>query len=841
MSKITILKQPATEQIGYVGHELLLSLHVSTVDFEPYIIEWKLNGLSVPANQVSDIDQSLYIQSLTSEQFGVYTARVKLKSNPMDYVDINPITLTRKGWISIQDQSPTYIKKRLGEELDVFVTPMIEDGYHVETIWYHNHVLLTDDKIQQNNVHVDRMSRLDLGVYTCKLIVREDGGFVWASPMVVELDDTPPKITIVEEYDDAITVQEDGQLQLRAQVSSNDRAIPMTMNWVHNGLLVKGAESSTLNIPNVTPAHAGVWRLEVRQGETAVYSKDVKVTVSGRAFIRITQQPLNLQLQQGASGKFVLDYATNYKNVTVQWYVKTENGDKFEPILNANKKELWIVPATQQMNNNKYFAHIIYGNDQRISTNEATLLVGNPIEITITTQPRPLNNVRVGSSHTLTCIAESNYEHYKLDYQWYRGQDLLVGQDKHVLHFSAIAKHDEGQYKCVVSTGIQNHRIQKESDAVQVSVDASKPALNIDIQPKAVSVRSGGSWALTVKASTNDAYPPRYRWYKDGEEILRGDSNVYGEDHAQVSSSGMYTCKVSAGLGEYRVSKSTVPVRVIVSDDPQIVPNDAEITTHPQDAEVHYNQRVIMHAKASNNIGLEPHYQWYKDGEPISGANDETLVIEHAKPSDEGRYHAEISVAERKLITHPADLSLIHHDNINIIKHPVDVVAKVGQTSDIRLEAHAENPVNGRDIKYQWHKIQGNVDTEIQGATQKVYVIPHDTISQRDHEATYYAIATDSTGHAKRTEKVRVVFTTAELKGYVHPIPWRNTSFQYQGYWVMDEIDRCNREGLNWLVDYEHTKYPKEIETIAASLHHYSNTSVLESRNGYLIDGTQLF
>ena len=57
----------------------------------------------------------------------------------------------------------------------------------------------------------------------------------------------------------------------------------------------------------------------------------------------------------------------------------------------------------------------------------------------------------------------------------------------------------------------------------------------------------------------------------------------------------------------------------------------------------------------------------------------------------------------------------------------------------------------------------------------------------------------------------------------------------------MDEIDRCNNEGLNWLEDFEHTKYPEEIETIAASLHHYSNTHVLESRNGYLVDGTQLF
>lgn len=36
-------------------------------------------------------------------------------------------------------------------------------------------------------------------------------------------------------------------------------------------------------------------------------------------------------------------------------------------------------------------------------------------------------------------------------------------------------------------------------------------------------------------------------------------------------------------------------------------------------------------------------------------------------------------------------------------------------------------------------------------------------------------------------------------------------------------------------------KYPDEIDTISSSLHHYSNTHVLESRNGYLVDDNQLF
>ena len=249
----------------------------------------------------------------------------------------------------------------------------------------------------------------------------------------------------------------------------------------------------------------------------------------------------------------------------------------------------------------------------------------------------------------------------------------------------------------------------------------------------------------------------------------------------------------------------------------------------------------MLHAEASTTIGVKPSYQWMKDGEVVPGATSNVLVIEHAKPSDVGTYHAVIQAAEKIVKTDPAVISMAPHTNINILKHPVDVVAKEGQAQDIKLEAHAEHIDDEKEVQWQWRKIQDGKDTPIRGATEKVYTIPKAQISKNNHQATYYAEIKDDEGHVKLSEKVRVVFTTATLKRYVHPIPWRRTSFQYQGYWVMDEIDRCNNEGLNWLEDFEHTKYPEEIETIAASLHHYSNTHVLESRNGYLVDGTQLF
>lgn len=845
-NKINILHQTVGPVYASVGHELVLKIVVTTADFKDYIVEWKLNGQSVPADQVSDADQSLYIAEMQENQFGTYTARVKLKENPQEYVEIKPILVERRIFIAPQDQSPTYIYKRRGEALDIFATPFIEEGHRAATIWYKNHVLLGQDKIRDNNVHVDRVTYDDFGNYTCKVFVQDDArSHYWINPVVVEENEDPPVIHLEEHYPASVTVLEDSRLDLEVTVRSDDATRPITYTWIHNGKLVIDQDGSAMIIPYVRKEDAGIWRLEVRQANTVVYSKDCNVIVSGRSFFRITQQPVNVNVGSLTPALIKVDFTTNYTNAKVQWLRKKNGEQEFTPIVGATEKELRIIPATNDLNQSEYKARITYGDNQNIESEVATLLVGPAPVINITQQPQAINNVRVSSAQTLTCRAETAYEHFKLDYQWYKNDELLPNKISPSLHFSAITKADEGQYKCVVSMGIQNHRITQESNTVQVTVDNSRANINIDVQPKAVNVRSGGSWALTIQATSNDALPVRYRWFKDGEDLFPygiEQRNVYGEDHAQLTSTGVYTCRVSAGFGDHRVSKMSEAVRVLITDDPTVVPNDLRIVTHPQDAHVNYNQRIMLHAEATNTIGIKPTYQWVKDGQIIPGATSSVLIIDHAKPSDAGVYHAIIQAAERTLESNPAVITMSPHTNINILKHPVDVVAKEGQQHDITLEAHAEHIDDNQVVNWKWHKISKNgVDTVIQNANEKVYTIPHAQISKNEHEATYYAEVTDNQGHVAHTEKVRVVFTTATLKRYVHPIPWRRTSFQYQGFWVLDEIDRCNREGLNWLEDFSHTKYPEEIETIAASLHHYSNTHVLESRNGYLVDGTQLF
>ena len=70
---------------------------------------------------------------------------------------------------------------------------------------------------------------------------------------------------------------------------------------------------------------------------------------------------------------------------------------------------------------------------------------------------------------------------------------------------------------------------------------------------------------------------------------------------------------------------------------------------------------------------------------------------------------------------------------------------------------------------------------------------------------------------------------------YVHPLPWRRTSFIYIGWWVFDEIVKFNELNLEWRHRevYSRSRYAKDLETIAAAEEKYGDCICMESRNGY--------
>lgn len=81
-----------------------------------------------------------------------------------------------------------------------------------------------------------------------------------------------------------------------------------------------------------------------------------------------------------------------------------------------------------------------------------------------------------------------------------------------------------------------------------------------------------------------------------------------------------------------------------------------------------------------------------------------------------------------------------------------------------------------------------------------------------------------------------VTANVLESKWYVVPLDYRDTSFTWIGYWVLDEI----RSNSDWFTNYQTLKYKDEIETIVKAFNDYGEVELMESRNGRILKVSDL-
>ncbi|XP_054719282.1 hemicentin-1-like [Uloborus diversus] len=206
-------------------------------------------------------------------------------------------------------------------------------------------------------------------------------------------------------------------------------------------------------------------------------------------------------------------------------------------------------------------------------------------------------------------------------------------------YMNAIAKEDEGMYKCNISNGIGNPLIKTVMIKV-IGEDAVK------IQPFSFPSEPvvGKRVSATCTPSTGEKMD--FRWLKNGKELQRRQNiNILSFPELStlvinpliLEDSGNYTCVVSArGL----VGSFTTTLDVLV-------PPSWKIT--PQDHDAVNGENVILTC-----IGLgkpEPVATWYRsfamsnEFTPVLGSlpKNGSLIIEEIKKEDEGLYKCNVS------------------------------------------------------------------------------------------------------------------------------------------------------------------------------------------------------
>ncbi|MBN1601041.1 MAG: InlB B-repeat-containing protein [Chitinispirillaceae bacterium] len=201
------------------------------------------------------------------------------------------------------------------------------------------------------------------------------------------------------------------------------------------------------------------------------------------------------------------------------------------------------------------------------------------------------------------------------------------------------ALQQDSTYSGVVS-GLQNEipteititavdkSMKKNTTALKFTVtfdstaDGVAPAITTPL-PATVKVTEGETLSLNVVASGSPA--PTYQWYKGNEVLENQISPEFSKSNVTADDSGLYHVVVSNGIGTPVIStKTAVSIRF-----------KAKITQQPVAASIKEGGNGSFTVKARGEAPLT--YQWYKNGELITGAASSKYSFTNADTTDNGK------------------------------------------------------------------------------------------------------------------------------------------------------------------------------------------------------------
>lgn len=200
-------------------------------------------------------------------------------------------------------------------------------------------------------------------------------------------------------------------------------------------------------------------------------------------------------------------------------------------------------------------------------------------------------------------------------------------------------------------------------------------------QPKGDTVTEGANITLTVFASGTP--PLAYQW-KLNRVALPGQTNaILLITRASQGDAGVYQVDISNIAGKVTSDEAIIVVRVPPS-----------ITRDPVDQTVLPGANVTIAVSATGAPPLR--YQWRYNGQAISGATSNPLVLTNVSQRDEGLYRVEVANDFGAALSREALLTVLRPPQI--LKQPQDAAAKIGEKVELTVEASGSSP-----LRYQWY------------------------------------------------------------------------------------------------------------------------------------------
>ncbi|RME93108.1 MAG: hypothetical protein D6766_08780 [Verrucomicrobia bacterium] len=412
--------------------------------------------------------------------------------------------------------------------------------------------------------------------------------------------ETPPSVLVPPQ---PLTVLAGDTAELRVEAGG----VPApALQWTLDGLDLPSATNATLIITNAQAAHAGVYRVRLRNrlGETLSPPGLLRVLPSAP---RLLAEPEDQEVPAGSDVTFAVAFAGT-EPMTVQW---RHNG---QPIP-ASSGPVLMLPNVQAAHAGGFSA-VIRNALGETETRTATLTV-IPAAPRFVSQPASL---AVAEGDLLVLTAEVRGTE-PIRFQWQKDGAELPGATGPVYQIAHARLEDAGRYELVAANAVGT----TVSEPAIVTVKGLPP--QFVEQPADATVVEGET--VTLLAVAAGTQPIGYQWHFEGAPMAGRTEPTLVLENVTAASAGAYFVVASNAFGQAtsRVASVTVtpaPVRWLraLTNRVATVGEDVELTVEA--------------------AGAPPvAYTWFHNGIPLPDQTGPTLALRRIRPEQAGVYRVE--------------------------------------------------------------------------------------------------------------------------------------------------------------------------------------------------------
>lgn len=486
----------------------------------------------------------------------------------------------------------------------------------------------------------------------------------------------------------------------------------LSYQWFQNGLSMGNRNTLQLNLLSMGSNFSGdfVLRAISNCGDT-VFTNPVQLTNIWVPNITTQSAPV-VTVCAGDSTNLQVTM-TNPSNLSFQWF---KNG---QAISGANSNQLSISNASA-VDTGLY--RCIVTNQCASDTSEFIRVVLSTRPL-ITSQPRLLNGCWSPTGNPVVRATVSG------DVQQYRwlvgGQPVTANADSII--FRNVAANFQVQVQLIAIGSCGNDTSQL------VNIAVSQP-FQITAQPSPMNrVCVGGSLPLTVV--TNPASSLNYQWFFNGQALTGATAATLNLNNISASDTGSYYCIVSNSC----LTDTTQTTRVIFE-------SAVLITQEPSP----FNRVCVGDSLPLTVVAAGAsilNYQWFLNGQVLTGATAATLNLNNISASDTGNYHCIVSnscFADTTLIAR-----VIFENPVIITQQPQSASVCVAPNSSFIVRASSQGPimlrqwlVNGAPLGVNGDTLA--ISTSIPGVTQLRLVVYGPCGNDTSQVATITVLANSS-------------------------------------------------------------------------------------------------